>query len=131
MSKEIQVDTLSLSRGFIIDQQGKLHSVLMDMSKAPGITVGVGIVVERDIVIEDMGTVKAGAKGWFEYGDALTGLAQFMMEGHEPALRHWENRLCLVPFDTDDITDACVATLQTVRSPTQMWIEETLELRAS
>jgi hypothetical protein len=53
------------------------------------------------------GLVPAGTKGFVEYIDEPQGSVWILMEGMEPALLHWDNRLIIVPYDTEDLV-ACL-----------------------
>jgi hypothetical protein len=60
--------------------------------------------------------VTPGLKGFVRFVDELSGLAEILIEGYEPALYNWDNLLVIVPFETEDLTSLFVASVPWLRS---------------
>jgi hypothetical protein len=68
--------------------------------------VGIKLVFVRPFVT-DYGVVPAGTKGIVEFVAEEDGTTWVLIEGIEPALFHWDNRVVLAPFSCEELL-ACL-----------------------
>lgn len=89
---------------FILTPDFRLVSSLVPKLTGDVFTVGsVALMVKS--FDTPYGRITAGTKGFVDFIDQETGAVWILMEGMEPALVMWNNRLVLMPFDTDDLTE--------------------------
>jgi len=89
---------------FLLNQDNQLISAIAHKSH---LSVGMCLMLTREYDT-GYGLIPAGTKGWIEVVHPEEGCVQVRWEGAEPALYAWGNVLILVPFSTDDLTDALV-----------------------
>jgi hypothetical protein len=89
---------------FELDISGQPSSIIGQIHVPHAITKGMRFELTKDYWTP-YGLVNAGAKGFVEMVDEDEGTVWVLMEGMEPALIHWDNRMVLSPFNTDDTLD--------------------------
>lgn len=98
---------------FLLDADLKPVSCLIPKDTLGALTTGLEIKLTKSYSTE-FGEIPLGTKGFVDYVHEDTGLVEVLMEGIWPALMHWQNKLVLVPFDTDDLADCLVCGLRTL-----------------
>jgi hypothetical protein len=91
---------------FNISSSLELVSAVRPKGQPHALTVGTKLVLVHPYETE-YGQVPAGAKALVEMVDDYDGTVWLLMEGIEPALFHWDNRLVLSPFTCEDLV-ACI-----------------------
>jgi hypothetical protein len=119
---------------YLFDAELKPVSCLIPKSIPGAFVPGMEIKLTRSYNTE-FGEIPLGTKGFVEYVDDETGLVEVLMEGIWPALMHWYNKLILVPFDTEDLTDCMVCGLRTISNVQELFgdkvIDNVAHLRSS
>lgn len=109
---------------FDITSTGALVSSTTDDDAGHKLRIGARIELRQDYVTP-WGVVPKGSAGFIELVDDYDGTAWLLMEGAEPALYHWDNRLVLSPYSCEDLLP-CLRLSVDNRQPTahQLAIEE-------
>jgi hypothetical protein len=94
--------TTTMRTTFIIDDNNHAQSDIRSKQAPHTIAVGTPVVTSAPYETE-RGILPAGAKGFVIYVDETSGELGILMEGLEPALVHWDNKLVLMPYDTEDL----------------------------
>jgi hypothetical protein len=92
---------------FLLNSRLQAVSCFVNKEETSGPTVGIRARLVKDFETP-YGQISAGTKGFIDFVDPETGLVSILMEGIEPALLHWNNRLFLVPFETEDLLGCLV-----------------------
>lgn len=98
---------------FLLDLELRLHSAITSKSEPHALQVGTGVTFAADYETP-WGKLAAGTKAFVSFVDDKDGLTELLVEGADPALYAWDNKLVLVPFDTEDLTDCLAAALRSV-----------------
>lgn len=115
---------------FLLDLELKLASALVSKDTPHAITTGTMVVLSTAFETP-WGVVPTGTKGFVEYVDDIDGMLVVLVEGAEPALYNWGNKLVLIPFDTDDLADCLVCGLRSLRPSTVNASANVTQLRSS
>jgi hypothetical protein len=91
---------------FKITANHELVSAVRSKGEPHTLTVGMRVWLVSPYETEH-GTIPAGCKGFVEHVDEYDGTTWVLMEGMEPALFHWDNRLVLSPYTCEDLV-ACI-----------------------
>lgn len=89
---------------FILADDKHIQSAIRRRGEPHALSVGWWVILATDYRTP-YGWITAGAKGFVDFVDERDGTLWILIEGMEPALLHWENKLVLVPFDTEDLLD--------------------------
>ena len=96
---------------FLLNTELRPVSCYLPKAMDGALTVGTEVKLTCDFET-DYGVIPYGTKGFVEFAEPTSGIVTLLMEGLEPALLHWQNRLMLVPFDTDDLAVCLVCGLR-------------------
>jgi hypothetical protein len=107
---------------FLVTPTRELVSAVRPKGAPHMLTVGTALYLSQPYATE-YGVVPAGAKGFIEFLDQDDGTIWLLMEGIEPALFHWDNRLVLSPFTCEDLV-ACVKLPVDKRVPMNQLVPE-------
>ncbi|MBW7970938.1 hypothetical protein [Bradyrhizobium sp. BR 10289] len=103
-------------------------SVIVSQDTPNALRIGTSILFVKPH-LNEFGEIPAGAKGFVEFIDNVTGLHEILMEGAEPALLPWGNKIVLSPFESDDLASCLVVVLRQVMSITETLNEKVTRLR--
>lgn len=87
---------------FLITPSRELVSAIRTKGEVHALTVGTKVVFVRPFAT-DNGIVPAGTKGIVEFVAEEDGTTWVLIEGIEPALFHWDNRVVLAPFSCEEL----------------------------
>lgn len=87
---------------FIITDHQELVSALRSRVEPHQLSVGAAIVMATAYETP-FGIIPVGAKGFIIYVDQESGNVEVLMEGAEPAIYPWKNKLVLSPFTCEDL----------------------------
>lgn len=89
-----------------IADDGMLYSDLRSDLEPLAVQIGMCVTFTRAVELAPYGIIEKGCKCWVSWVDATTGQTEITAEGCEPALHWWDNRIMLMPYDTDDLASA-------------------------
>lgn len=100
---------------FVLDHNNHAQSAIRPKGAPHTIAVGTPVVLSGPYRTP-YGTVRAGAQGFVSDIEETSGAHWILMEGWEPALVPWDNKLLLMPYDTEDL----LALIEFKRAPSAL-----------
>jgi hypothetical protein len=87
---------------FVVDDNNHAQSDIRSKGTPHTIKVGTPVITTAPYETE-RGILPEGSKGFVIYVEETSGEVGILMEGLEPSLHHWDNKLKLMPYDTEDL----------------------------